>query len=188
MTYDARDLRRIESLAGGPLLQPEDIRRVIDKIDYLDDWRSNYEIKSVKTSLHSPKITCIDAAILAYGLLEFMFPQTPRKLLALHRRDKHGEECGHCVALYWRGGKVGSFSKSSYPGLGHREAVFKDGEAVALSYAAAYMKMEITPLYYGITTLEEAAPDIDWRRSKEPVTVVCERLQAHYSHGFGQAA
>ncbi len=62
-----------------------------------------------RSSLHAPKITCIDSAILAYGLLELLFGDVKRRLLAIHRRDPvSGEECGHCVALYWNdAGKVG---------------------------------------------------------------------------------
>ena len=59
-------------------------------------------IQSVRSSLHSARITCIDAAILTYGLLELLFTDVKRRLLAIHRRDPAtGEECGHCVALYW---------------------------------------------------------------------------------------
>jgi hypothetical protein len=192
--YEPADLERVQALAGGPLGRPGDIRRVIDALAYEDDWRANYSIKSVRASLHSDRITCIDGAILAYGLLELLFPDTPRQLLAIHRRDGHGEECGHCVALYRdQGGAgasrgTGSFSKSSFPGLGHRDPVHTDAAAVAVSYADAYVKMGFTPLYFGVTTLEEVASDLDWRCSAAPLNVLSERLQARYSHSFGVAA
>jgi len=92
------------------------------------------------------------------------------------------------VALYVRDGKVGSFSKSSYPGLGHRDAVHPDGNAVALSYADAYVKMGFTPLYFGMARLEEVAPDLDWRGSSAPLNVLSERLQARYQYSFGLAS
>jgi hypothetical protein len=185
--YSEPDFRRISELsAGEPLERPEHVRRIIDKLQYLDDWRSNYAIRSVRSSLHSPRITCIDGAILAYGLLELLFPATKRRLLAIHRRDpKKDEECGHCVALYWGDdGRIGSFSKSSFEGLGHRDAVFVDESAIATSYAKAYVAMEFEPLYFGVTTLEEAAPDLDWRFHDGELNAISDRLQASYEYGF----
>jgi hypothetical protein len=185
--YTESDYRLIQEAAQGkPLERPHDIRRIIDGFGYLDDWRSNYRIQSVRSSLHSGQVTCIDAAIFSYGLLELLFPQTKRRLLAIHRRDpKTEEECGHCVALYWTDdGKVGSFSKSSYKGLGHRDPVFADEAAVATSYAEAYVDMEFEPLYYGVTTLEEAAPDLDWRFHEGHLNEISARLQATYEFGF----
>ncbi len=185
--YTEADLRRLEELVGdGPLERPEDLRRVIDGFSYLDDWRESYRIQSVRSSLHAPRITCIDGAILSYGLLELLFPKTRRRLLAIHRRDpKKDEECGHCVALYWAAdGRIGSFSKSSFAGLGHRDAVFPDESAIATSYAKAYVAMEFEPLYFGVTTLEEAAPDLDWRLHEGELNVISDRLQASYEYGF----
>lgn len=185
--YTDADLQRLRVVAGdAPLEKPEDIRRIIDHYAYLDDWRANYRIQSVRSSLHNTRITCIDGAILAYGLLELLFPETKRRLLAIHRRDpKKDEECGHCVALYWNEkGKVGSFSKSSFKGLGHRDAAFDDETAVATSYGEAYMEMDFVPLYFGVTTLEQAAPDLDWRFHDGELNEISERLQACYEFGF----
>jgi len=178
LTYGEAEFRRIRELGGGgPFESPEDLRRVLDGIGYLEDWRTAYRVQSVRSSLHAPKITCIDSAILAYGLL------------AIHRIDPvSGEECGHCVALHWNdAGKVGSFAKSNYPGLGHRDAVFDDEMALAADYAKAYVKMGFKPLYFGVTTLEEAAPDIDWRNSMEDLSVLSERIQASYAYAFSTA-
>jgi hypothetical protein len=185
--YAEADFRRIHETAEGmPLERPHDIRRVIDHFAYLDDWRANYRIQSVRSSLHSERITCIDAAILSYGLLELLFPETKRRLLAIHRRDpKKDEECGHCVTLYWTDdAHVGAFSKSSFEGLGHRDPVFADGAAVATSYAEAYVSMAFQPLYFGITTLEEAASDLDWRFHSGDLNGISARLQAAYEFGF----
>ena len=81
---------------------------------YVEDWRSNYQVQSLRSSLTSGRITCIDGAILSYGLLDLL-PGCQRRLLAIHRRDpKKDEECGHCVALYWtKDGHIGALSKSS---------------------------------------------------------------------------
>lgn len=185
--YDEADVARvIERVGGGPLEGPEDIRRIIDGYRYLDDWRANYRIQSVRSSLHNSTITCIDGAILAYGMLELLFPETKRRLLAIHRLDPaKDEECGHCVALYWAtNGRVGSFSKSSFKGLGHRDAIYADEPSIATSYAEAYVEMDFKPLYFGVTTLEEAAPDLDWRLDHGPLNEISARLQATYEYGF----
>jgi hypothetical protein len=184
--YDERDFQRLHELGCGLFESPEQIRTVIDQYGYLDDWKSNYVIQSVRSSIHAKKITCIDSAIFSYGLLELLFPDVKRRLLAIHRRDpKKDEEMGHCVTLYWNDdGKVGSFSKSSFAGLGHRDAIFEDEHAVAASYAKAYLKMEFEPLYFGVTTLEEAAPDVDWRFDPGPLNVISELLQAKYEYAF----
>jgi hypothetical protein len=187
--YAEEDFRRIRELAGGPFEVPEDLRRLLDGIGYLEDWRSAYRVQSVRSALHSKKITCIDSAILAYGLLELLFGDVKRRLLAIHRRDPAtGEEVGHCVALHWNdAGRVGAFAKSNYAGLGHRDAVFADEMAIAASYAAAYLKMGFEPLYFGVTTLEEAAPDVDWRFSTDQLNVLSERIQQSYAYSFQTA-
>jgi hypothetical protein len=185
--YSEGDLRRVQEVSrDAPLAGPQDIRRVIDSYEYLDDWRTDYRIQSVRSSLNSSRITCIDGAILAYGLLELLFPATKRRLLAIHRRDpKKDEECGHCVALYWgEDGRVGSFSKSSFKGLGHRDAVFPDETAIATSYAEAYIEMGFQPLYFGVSRLEEAAADLDWRLDEGALNEISNRLQATYEYGF----
>lgn len=185
--YTEADLRRVLEISGGaPLTGPGDIRRVIDNYKYLDDWRANYRIQSVRSSLHNSTITCIDGAILAYGLLELLFKDTRRRLLAIHRRDpKKDEECGHCVALYWGAdGRIGSFSKSSFKGLGHRDPVFADETAIATSYAEAYVDMGFSPLYFGVSMLEEVASDLDWRFHDGALNEISDRLQATYEYGF----
>jgi hypothetical protein len=185
--YTEDDLRRLQEMAGGARLEaPEDLRRVIDNYAYLDDWRTDYRIQSVRSSLNSSRITCIDGAILSYGLLELLFPATKRRLLAIHRRDpKKDEECGHCVTLYWGAdGKIGSFSKSSFKGLGHRDPIYADETAIATSYAEAYIEMGFEPLYFGVTTLEDAAPDLDWRLDAGALNEISNRLQATYEYGF----
>jgi hypothetical protein len=186
LNYGEAEFRRIRELGGGAFEVPEDLRRVLDGIGYLEDWRKAYRVQSVKASLHSEKITCIDSAILAYGLLELLFGDVKRRLLAIHRRDPvSGEEVGHCVALHWNdAGKVGSFAKSNYPGLGHRDAIFEDETAIAASYAQVYLKMGFQPLYFGVTTLEECAPDIDWRYSPDELNIISSRIQEHYEYSF----
>jgi hypothetical protein len=179
------DLIRLRAIAPVDLEDPEDLRHVIDWFGYLAEWKSNYRIQSVRSSLHSERITCIDAAILSYGLLELLFSDVKRRLLAIHRRDQHGEECGHCVTLYWTDdNRIGAFSKSSFPGLGHRDAIYRDELAIATSYAEAYIKMGFEPLYFGVTTLEETAADLDWRFHPGALNEISERLKDRYEYAF----
>jgi hypothetical protein len=184
--YHESDFQRLRELGCSVLTEPDGLKSVVDQYGYLDEWRSNYHIRSVRASLHSTRITCIDSAVFTYGLLELLFSSVKRRLLAIHRRDPaKEEECGHCVTLYWNDhGKIGVFSKSSFAGLGHRDAVFDSEHEVAASYAKAYLKMGFEPLYYGVTTLEEVASDVDWRFERGPLNMLSERIQSAYEYGF----
>src|SRR5439155_15799779 len=127
---------RIEELAIAKLNRHASIAHLLDAIPYMHDWQRDYRVKSVRTSLFAPEIMCIDAAILAYGLLD-LFPGVERKLLGIHRRDQAGVECGHVVAMYRdpEFGGWGAFGKSNYPGLGHRPAEYDGPASLAVSYA-----------------------------------------------------
>jgi len=184
--YDQADFRRLRALGCSRLESPEELAGIVDQYAYHADWRSDYQIRSVRSSLHSTRITCIDSAVFTYGLLELLFGHVMRRLLAIHRRDPAtGEECGHCVTLYWNDrGKIGAFSKSSFAGLGHRDAVYESAQEVAESYAKAYLRMGFEPLYFGVTTLEQVAPDIDWRFSRKPLNVLSARIQSAYEYAF----
>lgn len=184
-SYTIADLQRLRELSPVVIAQPQDIARIIDAFGYLAEWKKDYKIQSVRSSLHSSQITCIDAAVLSYGLLELLFPKVKRRLLAIHRRDMHGEECGHCVTLYWGAdGRVGAFSKSSFVGFNHRDPVFADEAAVAMSFAEAYVKMDFEPLYYGVTTMEDVAEGLDWRFTPGDLNILSERLKERYEYAF----
>jgi hypothetical protein len=115
--YDAEDLRFLRQRDDKGLRIVGDIRRILDRFGYLHEWRQDYQIRSVRASLRADRITCIDAAVLAYGLLDW-FPEVQRRVLAIHRRDAAGEECGHCVTLYWgKDGKVGRSVSPTSPVL-----------------------------------------------------------------------
>jgi hypothetical protein len=179
--YSARDRQRMEKVRT-----PEDIASFVTAYAYADDWRKNYRVSSVRSSLHAARVNCIDAAILAYGLLD-AFPALERWLLAIHRRGE-GEECGHVVALYRYEGRYGAFSKSSYEGLRHRPPVHASPHAVARSFAQAYLRMGFEPLYYGTSKLEELAGDLDWRFSEHDLSVLSNRLVASYEYAFDVGA
>ena len=57
----------------------------------------------------------------------------------------------------------------------------------AASYAKAYLSMGFEPLYFGVTTLEEVAPDVDWRFDPGPLNVLSERIQSSYEYTFMRA-
>ena len=186
--FNEDDYLRLRQIAPDEMFEPEDIGRMIDQYGYLSDWKTDYKIQSVRSSLRSEKITCMDSAIFSYGLLELLFPTVKRRLLAIHRRDMHGEECGHCVTLYWgKDGRVGAFSKSSFPGFDHRKPIFDDEFAVASSFAEAYTQMNFTPLYFGVMTLEEIASDLDWKFSDGPLNILSERIKERYEYEFSSS-
>jgi hypothetical protein len=157
-----------------------DIGAILNVFPYQHAWRNDYKIKSVTTSLASDAIMCIDAAILAYGLLDF-FPSLWRRLLAIHRRGPDGEECGHVVTLYRDpNGRYGAFGRSNFRNLEHRPAQYDDPMTLALSYANGYRRNGFTPLCFGSSALEPLCEDLDWRRSPDPLNALSERLQACY--------
>jgi len=90
--YHEADFQRLRELGCGLRDEPEDLKRVVDQYGYLAEWRSNYQIRSVRASLHSSRITCIDSAVFTYGLLELLFSSVKRRLLAIHRRDPASDE------------------------------------------------------------------------------------------------
>src|SRR5262249_29513446 len=49
--YTRSDLERAVERAGGRFEHPDDVRCVIDSFGYLEDWRANYQIRSVRASL-----------------------------------------------------------------------------------------------------------------------------------------
>lgn len=182
--YDARDLARAVELAGGTLDAPAHVGAVLDRLEYRYDWQTSYEVRSVKSALHATRIACIDAAVLAYGLLEWI-PGVERCMVALHRRDPNtDEECGHVVAAFRTAVGWGAFSKSSFAGFGHRAPVHRDPTAIARSFADSYLAMGFRPLYFGVTTLEQAAPDLDWRLSPRSLDELSSRLQRSYAYAF----
>ena len=133
------------------------------------------------TELGVTRIVPVAAARSERGLFE-----GGQKRAERWRRDPaKDEEMGHCVALFWDvSGRGGAFSKSSFVGLGHREAVHPDETSVATSYAQAYVAMQFTPLYFGVSQLEEVAHDLDWRFHTGDLNEISERLQATYEYGF----
>jgi hypothetical protein len=180
--YRREAIDRVRALAGGSLELTCDIGRLLDNFAYEHNWAQDYQIRSAQASLLRPQIMCVNAAILAYALLE-AFPNVQRSLIALHRRGPDGVECGHVVTAYWNaGGRIGAFSKSNYAVLGHRPQAFVSLDAVALSYARGYVSMGFTPLYYGFPQLE--AMDADWRLGEDPLTALLDRFTASYEFAF----
>jgi hypothetical protein len=176
-------LDRVSRLAGGRFDVPADILHVLDNFPYEHDWSRDYAIRSAQASLLRPEIMCINAAILAYALLD-AFPGVRRQLIALHRRGPDGVECGHVVTAYWRdGGRLGAFSKSNYPALAHRPLRFASLEALAVSFAAGYLSMGFTPLYYGTPSLEQM-DGADWRLDPQPLTQHLARFIDAYEYEF----
>jgi hypothetical protein len=181
--YRREALDRVIELADGRFDVPSDILRVLDNFPYEHDWAADYAIRSAQSSLLRPQIMCINAAILAYALLE-AFPKVHRRLIALHRRGPDGVECGHVVTAYWcEGGRMGAFSKSNYAVLNHRPQQFVSLDALAVSFASGYMSMGFTPLFYGTPALEDMG-GLDWRLAQAPLTQHLSKFIDSYEYEF----
>jgi hypothetical protein len=175
-------VERLAELAGGSFRRPDDVGRVIDALGYDPGWQQRYQVRSAQSALMAGRVMCLDAALLAYALLE-AFPGTGRRLLAMHRRGPDGQECGHVVACHWSGtGLIGAFSKSSYAPLGHRERRHASLESVALSYAEGYVSMGFTPLYFGLPRVESTG--LDWRFSPGPLNDLLPLFTESYEFAF----
>lgn len=181
----ASNLELAAARLGRPVTRLDDVAALLTAIPYEYDWEAFYRVKSVRASLEAPAIMCIDAAVLAYGLLK-EFTGTERHLLALHRHDQEGHTCGHVVAVYRVASGYGAFAKSNYPGLEHRPPTFESPHALAVSYARAYRAMGFTPLYFGFSRLEEVCNDLDWQTTPNPLNVLSERLVERYTHAFSR--
>jgi hypothetical protein len=177
------EIAAAHSGAAFPTWDPGAIASLLDGFGYLYDWRSDYRVQSVLSSLRSPQIMCFDAAILGYGLLD-LFPGIWRRILAIHRVSPDGEECGHAVTVYRdpQTGKFGAFARSNFDGLEHREPSFASEREVALSYARAYVKIGFRPLYFGFADLDDLSGDLDWRRHPGDLSPLSERLSRSYQY------
>ena len=81
-------------------------------------------------------------------------------------------------------GRIGAFSKSSFEGLGHRDPIHADEMEIATTFATAYLKMGFEPLYFGVTTMEEVAGDLDWRTGEGDLNELSDRLKGRYQFAF----
>jgi len=182
---DRKQISRVNPRAAASIVSPESIGPFLNSFAFRYDWRDNYEISSTLVALGRPSLMCFDAALLSYGLLD-LFPEVERKLLCLHRRAPDGEECGHVVTVYRDPNTrlFGGFARSNFEGLEHRAATFSSDTALVKSYAAAYQRAGLTPLYFGFLSLDDVSTGVDWRRSSEPVNELCERVKESYRYEF----
>jgi len=110
----AADIEILFQRSRGNLEAPADIKTLLDGYGYDYNWAQEYSVQSAITSCRAENLSCINAAIFAYSMLGGFSDHT-RTLLAIHRRDSQGVECGHVVALSEHEGKVYAFGKSNYP-------------------------------------------------------------------------
>ena len=131
------------------------------------------------------RITCIDAAILPMACSSCCSPTSSGACSPSTAAIREGEECGHCVTLYWSDdGKVGSFSKSSFEGsaTATRSTPTSGGRR---ELRRGLPEMGFKPLYFGVTTLEEVAPRHRLALlDAATLNVLSERIQARTSTRF----
>jgi hypothetical protein len=122
--------RKIEGLDISQPKTPEMIKRFLNNHIKYDGASST--CKSVRRSLIERKANCIDGALVAAAALQTL--GHPPLIMDLEaKRDDD-----HVIAVYKLRGHWGAISKSSYDGLGHREAVYRTLRELVLSYFDFY--------------------------------------------------
>ena len=178
------------SWPGGPFEVPEDLRRVLDGIGYLEDWRTAYRVQSVQASLHANED----------HLHRLRDPRLRPPRAAVRRRQapparhspprsgvgRGGRPLRRAALERRRQGRLASRSRTT-PVSATATRSSPTSTAIAASYAQTYLKMGFEPLYFGVTTLEEAAPDVDWRystgRAQHPVRTDPAELRLLFHDG-----
>ena len=132
---------------------------------YLDDWRSDYKIHSVRSSLHAPASRASTRR------------SCPTACSSCSSRRRSGGCSPSTGATRRRTRSAATASPSTGRG-GARRVVLEvelrrpraprppcipTRRPSRRATREAYVDMKFEPLYFGVTTLEEAAPDLDWR-------------------------
>lgn len=186
--YSDDCIERVRILSDGHFSVPDDVARIVDKYDYNNDWQDNYFVASVAEILRKDTIMCVEGMVLSYGLLESM-PEYQRAIVSLYRKDCADFECGHVVTAYWCDPtKMGAISKSNYPVLSSIRPSLSSLTQVALHYARQYQSMGMTPLYFGLTTLDEVSEGLDWRFSSTNLAAIPQRIGERFEYAFTVSA
>lgn len=176
-------IERLRIRCEGVLQVPGDIKRVLDSYGYDYDWERDYVVRSAASSSADETLSCINAAVLAYTLLGAL-PDQARALLAIHRRDPHGVECGHVVALSECQGEIYALGKSNYPQLNRVYGPFPDRYAASTAFGRAYLSMSFTPLYFGFFDPVGFCSPQTLASSPEPLNGLCNYMMSNYQYAF----
>lgn len=162
---------------------PIDIKHILDSYEYDYDWERDYVVRSAASSSEERTLSCINAAALAYALLGAL-PEQTRTLLAIHRKDQKGVECGHVVALSECQGEVYALGKSNYPALNRVYGPFPSRHAAATAFGRAYLSMHFTPLYFGFFDPVNFCSLQTLISSSEPLNGLCDYMMSNYEYAF----
>jgi hypothetical protein len=181
--FVATDIEILFRRSHGILEVPTDIKVLLDSYGYDHNWDQAYAVQSAVTSCRGENLSCINAAILAYSLLGG-FPEHPRVLLAIHRRDPQNVECGHVVALSEYHGKVYAFGKSNYSALNRVYGPYDNRTKVAKEFAKAYLSMRFTPLYFGFFDPQVFCQVEQLMSSPTSLNSLCDSMISNYQYAF----
>ena len=185
--FSSDDIDIVLERSRGRFDTPGDIRTLLNSYPYDYSWEREYVVKSAASALRDNQLSCINAGILAYSLLN-CFDVFRQLIMAIHRRDSNGVECGHIVTLYREGdGEMWSFSKSNHVILNDLKGPFKDEFHAAVTFGKAYKKIGFTPLYFGFYNLEEFVEHRDWQTTDERLNAVCDYMIGNYQYCFEES-
>ena len=170
-------------MTGGEFSTVADVQRVLDQFGYKANWQEDYVVESVSALIHRSELMCLDGAMLALGLLEGL-RDLDLSLLAIHRRDEEGFECGHVAAVYGLKGRYGTIAVSNFPGLRSQEAIYRSAHHIAMHYAQEYVRIGFRPLLYSISKIDEIFEGEAWRTASQPLCGVVERIVETYRYQF----
>lgn len=181
--FTARDVEILSIRREGGLGSLPDIKDLIDSYGYDYDWSEEYVVRAASISLQSEKLTCINAALLAYVLLGALGDEN-RVLLAIHRRDPNNVECGHVVAVGKVQGRFFALGKSNYAALNEVYGPYNSVHEVALAFARAYLSMNFSPLYYGLFRAEDCCDANELICGKFPLNKLCDFMVSNYQYAY----
>lgn len=181
--FTARDYAIVESRCHDEPQSLNDIKVLLDSYGYDYSWNNEYIVQSATVSLRSETLSCINAAVMSYALLDVLGNKS-RILLAIHRRDQDGVECGHVVALGETQGCWFALGKSNYPELNAVYGPFESRNAVALAFARAYVSIGFTPLYYGFFHPEACCAADELIASDSKLNSLCEYMVSNYQYAY----
>ena len=152
------------------------------RFSYDSGWREEYRTRSpgVIDKTGAESIMCLEAALYFATHVESIADDV--KLIAMHRKDKDGHECGHCICLFKVNGAYGAYSHSNIASLISLKPEYPSIESVIKFYMNSYLSSGYTPLYYGIYELEELDEQgiEDWRDTDEDLSSFSDYLIENY--------
>lgn len=154
----------------------------MERFSYDSSWKDEYRTRSPGAidKLGVERIMCLEAAL--YFAIHAEKFADDVKLIAIHRKDKYGHECGHCICAFRINDLYGAYSHSNIASLTSLNPEYPSIESVVKFYIDSYLSSGYTPLYYGIYEMKELdEQDVkDWRNTDEDLSSFSGYLIENY--------